>query len=396
MKGFATLALAFILLATEGLAVIRVPLYRMQTARRTIDEVRTSMTKIGHRWGSHNYHLKFPELDLTDYLDAQYYGPVDLGTPAQTFKVVFDTGSSNLWVPSSKCPIWELACVSHNRYNSDKSSTYKPNGTDFEIQYGSGSMSGFLSTDTCCMAGICVVDQTFAEATHEPGLSFLAAKFDGILGMGFPSISVLGVTPVFNNMIDQGVVEEPIFSFWINRDPEDSNGGTIVIGGSDESLYEGEISWFNLSSATYWQITLDGIAVGVDTELSCVGGCEAILDTGSSLLVGPKADATAINELIGGTEALPGSGQYIVDCAAIDSLPTLTFTIGGQDFLIEGKDYVLQVTQFGVTQCISGIMGLDLPRGLSWILGDVFLGKFYSVHDMGNKRIGLATSKQNV
>ena len=77
--------------------------------------------------------------------------------------------------------------------------------------------------------------------------------------------------------------------------------------------------------------------------MSCVEGCEAILDTGTSLLVGPTAEATAINQLIGGTEAIPGSGQYLIDCASIDSLPSLTFIINGQEFLIDGKDYVLQV-----------------------------------------------------
>ena len=86
----------------------------------------------------------------------------------------------------------------HNRYDSTESSTYKPNGTEFEIHYGSGSMSGFVSSDKVCIAEVCVEDQLFAEATHEPGVAFLAAKFDGILGMGFTSISVNGISTVFD------------------------------------------------------------------------------------------------------------------------------------------------------------------------------------------------------
>ena len=105
----------------------------------------------------------------------------------------------------------------HNRYDSGKSSTAIANGTDFEIHYGSGSMKGFVSQDKVCIAEVCIKDQLFAEATHEPGIAFLAAKFDGILGMGFYTISVNGIPTPFDMMVEQGLVQEPKFSFWLNR-----------------------------------------------------------------------------------------------------------------------------------------------------------------------------------
>lgn len=385
-------ALLCLAVALGASAQLRVPLHRVHEGRRTLKDVTTSMEVISRRWAPRG---GFPEDPLDNYMDAQYYGPIELGTPGQPFNVIFDTGSSNLWVPSETCAIWELACRTHNRYDSSDSSTYKPNGTDFEIHYGSGSMSGFLSTDTCCVAGVCVVDQTFAEATHEPGISFVAAKFDGILGMGFPQISVLGVNPVFNNMVEQGVVPEPVFSFWLNRDPDADLGGELILGGSDPMFYEGNMTYVPVQREGYWEIAMDGMVTPMDgATVGCDGGCTAIVDTGSSLMVGPTAETNAINKMIGGVELIPGTGQYFIICSEIPDMPDIDVMLGGRAYTLEPEDYILQITQQGQTQCISGFMGLDLPMGPWWILGDVFIGKFYSEFDMGNSRVGLADSKK--
>lgn len=67
------------------------------------------------------------------------------------------------------------------------------------------------------VGNVTVKNQLFAEATHQPGISFIAAKFDGILGMAFSSISVNRIIPVFQGMIEQRLVQNPVFGFWLDR-----------------------------------------------------------------------------------------------------------------------------------------------------------------------------------
>ncbi len=318
-----------------------------------------------------------PELPITDVMDAQYFGEISLGTPAQKFKVVFDTGSSNLWVPSSHC-WWSPACWLHYTYHSGKSSTYHQNGTAIEIKYGSGSMKGYFSDDDLTIAGLTAKDFIFAEATTLSGFSFIAAKFDGILGMGFRTISVGKVETAMEALFRQKQVAEAKFSFYLKE--HGAVGSALTFGGSNPNYYTGVMTRFPLTSTTYWVVAMSGFTINGKT----IAVQKGILDTGTSLLVGPHSVIDAINASVGTVDA---------GCKGVDSLPNVQVKIGSSVFELTPNDYVLKVTALGQTECLSGFMAMDLPIDGAVILGDVFLKAYYTEFDITNKSVGIAKAK---
>lgn len=318
-----------------------------------------------------------PEIVIDDIMNAQYFGEIALGTPPQKFKVVFDTGSSNLWVPSHSC--WSIPCWIHNTYKSSQSSSFYKNGTSLEIRYGSGAIKGFFSNDHVTLGNVQAKNITFGEATTLSGVSFIAAKFDGILGMGFRSISINHVITIFEALYEQKQIEEASFSFYLSK-----NAGTtesrLILGGADEKYYEGKLEYFPVISETYWVIAMNHFKVnGQEVKVS-----KAIMDTGTSLIVGSKDIIDKINAEIGTVDT---------SCKDLDKLPEITVNIGGLDFVLKSDDYVLKAGLFGYVQCVSGFMAMDLPLKDTVILGDVFLKTYYTVFDMTHKQVGLAKAK---
>lgn len=260
------------------------------------------------------------------------------------------------------------------------------------IKYGSGTCSGFISKDDVSVGNISVTGQLFAEATKEPGLAFVMAKFDGIMGLGFESISVTHAAPIWYNIIAQGQVIDPVFAFYLNRKPGGS--GELLLGGVDPAHYTGDFTYAPVTNESYWEFHMDSVTVGgVKSNVDyCKGGCRAIADSGTSLIAGPKTVIAELNKAIGATPFI--RGEALVDCAKIGDMPNVTLQIMSQKFTLTSKQYVLQVTSGAQTQCISGFVGLDLPSSIGplWILGDVFMGAYYTKFDFGQKRIGFAVA----
>jgi len=319
---------------------------------------------------------------ISDYQNAQYYGPIKVG--GQSFKVIFDTGSSNLWVPSKSCGFF--TCYLHPRFDESKSKTFEKDGRQYKVQYGSGPVEGIFGKDTVTVGDIDVKGQLFAEVSKVSfgplNIAFAAGKFDGLLGLGFKSISQYNIPTPFEAMIDQKLIDEPVFAFYLQSDA--SQQGELVFGGIDHSHYTGELVDVPLTSETYWEVSLDAMKYGDSSVVSSAQ--KAIIDSGTSLLAGPSAQVKALAAKAGATLIM--GKEYTIDCSKKATLPNLAITLGGKSFTLTADDYVLSVSG----QCLFAFMPIDVPppHGPLWIMGDVFMKKYYCVFDYGNKKMRMA------
>jgi hypothetical protein len=366
-------AIIFVFAALLGLSLAE--LVRVPLKKRPTSELFSSI-RAGHK-----RRVVQGSVVINDYENSQYYGEISIGTPAQNFEVIFDTGSSNLWVPDVNC---NANCggsifFKKSKYDNSKSSTYVANGTIFDIEYGSGPVNGYFSQDTVTAGGVTVTDMSFAEVTNATGLGagYKLGKFDGILGLGFDSISVEGATTWFHKAIIQGTVSQPVFAFYLGNYAD----GELTFGGYDTTHFTGSVTYVNLLSATYWEVTLSGVNIDGSSYTSAT---KAIIDSGTSLITGPSADIKKIADLVNAT--VIAGVEYMVDCKA--TLPTIEFVVDGNSFTLSGTDYILESNG----ECILAMEGLDIesPIGPLWILGDVFMRKYYTIFDYTNQRVGIA------
>ncbi|KAJ1306164.1 hypothetical protein OPQ81_010875 [Rhizoctonia solani] len=218
------------------------------------------------------------------YLYIVWAGKITIGTPPQSFLIDFDTGSADIWVPNSSCD--SGGCSGHNSYNPSASSTSDSQSGEFSIQYGDGSTSsGPIYTDTVTVAGLTATNQYFSAVTSESE-SFASDPSDGLVGLAFSSISQIGRPTIIENLYSSGVISEPTFGFKLT-----SSGAELYIGGTDESLYTGSITYSPLTSETYWLTTG---SVTVDGSSAYSGGM--IIDSGTTLVVGPSDSVASFLE----------------------------------------------------------------------------------------------------
>ncbi|KAM9429594.1 renin-like [Salvelinus alpinus] len=387
--------IALSLTMTTSNALQRISLKKMPSIRETLHEIGVSPAQFFAELAQESKDDPSTSngttpTPLTNYLDAQYYGEISIGSPAQMFNVVFDTGSANLWVPSYNCSPLYTACFTHNRYDASKSRTHIENGTGFSIQYASGNVRGFLSEDVVVVGGIPVV-QVFAEVTALPAIPFIFAKFDGVLGMGYPNVAIDGITPVFDRIMSQHVLKEDVFSVYYSKDPMHKPGGELVLGGTDPDYYTGTFNYMGTRKAGKWEVNMKGVSVG-EEMLFCMEGCMAVIDTGSSYITGPASSVSVLMKTIGATEL--AEGGYTVNCDRVKSLPSVTFHLGGHEYTLTEEDYILWQSQFGEDICSVTFRGLDVPppTGPIWILGANFIARYYTEFDRRNNRIGFATA----
>jgi cathepsin D len=442
------LSLSLAVLCGE-LAEARAP----QSARRTTED---SLLVLQQQEDHHHLRTGVSAvLPLRNIKDTQYVGTIGVGTPPQPLQVIFDSGSSNLWVTSAVCE--SLECHSHPAYNATASTSYRRvGGYEVQVRFGTGEIEGRIGEDSFELAGLRVSGQSFGEITRETGPVFMSPHFSGIMGLAWPALSAYDFTPIFDNVMAQQLLRRNWLVFKLSRYP--AQDSVLVFGEPEPGLFDGPIAWVPVVKRFYWELRLDDIEVGgeplrlcedgavrpdpppvhalgnVDAVLppglrgpaarSSGGGCKIVVDTGTSMLTAPSAALAAIDRRV----------RIAPDCSNFGTLPDITYVLGGHRFTLSAADYaaeppsdleapadgeperrpspaaLLQVDASShallagdpaaplPSKCRAAYMVLDVPppRGPLFILGDTFIRKYAVIFDRDEARVGFALARHAV
>jgi hypothetical protein len=309
---------------------------------------------------------------LVNNYNTELYGTILVGNPPQEFTVIFDTGSSNFWIPGGNCE----GLNGRRSFDSSLSSTFAQLEKSINLEYGKGAVSGKLGRDTVQVNGMTISDVVFAQVSQMSGISS-HSKFDGLIGMGFPSLAAGKVPPFFEFLLEQKLVDEASFSFYMSE-----HSSAIIFGGVDHKYAKGNFTYFPVINDGYWSIKASGLAIDGDAVAPANGGhLIAMFDTGTSRII---VSQQIMNFILDGTGLEVGA--YYKE-SVVNQLPNVDILVGKETISIPASSYMICEQSF----CFLGIETSNgLPSPQYMILGDIFLRTYYTHFDFANKRIGVA------
>ncbi|ORX72842.1 acid protease [Linderina pennispora] len=309
---------------------------------------------------------------------------ISIGSPPQQFRVNFDTGSADLWVPSTRCA--NPVCTRHNQFNPNASSTYAPLlcgrlPNQIGIEYGTGMVTIQAAHDTLQWGSMSIRNASFGEAVEmTPDFD---AQFDGLFGLAFPTLATQGLDPPLFALADQQKLNANRFSFTLG-----DTGGRLDLGIPPDSN-ETTTTWIKVTQPAFWAVNVYGIDLPTRKRLKIKTRGVGLLDSGTTTILCPSPVAKLINRIIGASDN--GLG---VDCGVSTTGPTFRFRLAGRDgqnnitIPISPSQYILGdgVPEHG---CMSAFQ-VGGPKD-KWILGLPFFMNRTISFDVDNTRVGFTT-----
>ena len=206
---------------------------------------------------------------------------------------------------------------------------------------------------------------------------------DGLLGLGRAGPSSSQTAKFLDVLSEDQLISAKLYGIHLARKGAETNDGELNFGVPNTDRYDGDLTYTNvIPDSEFWEIPMEDFRLD-DNSLD-LGTRTAIIDSGSSFIIIPPADAEKLHDLI------PGSGligdEYTIPC---DTTKTVQMSFSGKSFDISSADYVGPIAREGDEEtCLSNFIAKKVLTDTQWVVGAVFMRNVYSVFDLDEEKVG--------